>query len=687
MSNAARRQRRRAALRSRRHFAEISEIGPLPPVKNPTRRRRCSKSLQQFEQTYGRHTFSDPFSDDHKRFVRRVENATLTGGRDLQAVFRGFGKTSHLEWAAIWAICYGIRNYVVLLGADRDAASASLESIKAEFESNDELADDFPEFCHPVRALEGRAQRCATQTLDGKLTHIQWTKKQVVLPFIPGSNARGGIIETKGFLSCRRGMKHKTHDGRTIRPDFVLIDDAQTDASARQPGQVAQRIDKLYRTVLRLAGHKTPLAVFVAGTVIQPDDMIAQLLDREQHPSFRAERCQMVRRWSDAHETFWLADYAATRRNFDPADPADRDRAKKRATALYKRHRKTADAGAVVSWSHCYAANDFEISAVQHAYNILIDDGPEAFAAECQNEPLAAQIDNEHQVEPRILIKRTTANTPRGTVPHDADLLTAFVDVQQTILYWLVVAWNSPTFGGTVVDWGTFPDQEMSYFALSQARHRLAKRYPNADTEGRIHAGIIDLAVDLYSRQFAPLHIGLTLVDSSKWSSTIYDAVAAARRQLPGANIVASKGRGIRARDRPISDWTPKPGSRLGREWIATKAQNRPGTLLTFDSNYWKQTAVGALKLQPGSAGAIILPDGPMTDRRMIVDHFAAERGTLVKTPERQAVEFSLMPGQENHFLDCLVGNLVAASVMGATRPGQTPPATRQRRRPAVKYL
>jgi hypothetical protein len=45
------------------------------------------------------------------------------------------------------------------------------------------------------------------------------------------------------------------------------------------------------------------------------------------------------------------------------------------------------DAGCLVSWEHCFD-RDTELSAIQHAYNALIDDGEEVFASECQNEPL-----------------------------------------------------------------------------------------------------------------------------------------------------------------------------------------------------------------------------------------------------------------------------------------------------------
>ncbi|WP_196299655.1 hypothetical protein, partial [Streptococcus pneumoniae] len=72
---------------------------------------------------------------------------------------------------------------------------------------------------------------------------------------------------------------------------------------------------------------------------------------------------------------------------YDADDVDDQARAHKAATAYYLANKSAMDEGAVVTWDECYD-RDSEASALQHAYNILIDDGAEAFASECQNAPL-----------------------------------------------------------------------------------------------------------------------------------------------------------------------------------------------------------------------------------------------------------------------------------------------------------
>ena len=116
-----------------------------------------------------------------------------------------------------------------------------LESIKTELDGNELLAEDFPEVCHPIRCLDGIANRCSGQLYQGERTHIGWTAKDIVLPTIPGSKASGAIIKVAGITGRIRGMKFKRADGQSVRPSLVVIDDPQTDESARSLSQCATR--------------------------------------------------------------------------------------------------------------------------------------------------------------------------------------------------------------------------------------------------------------------------------------------------------------------------------------------------------------------------------------------------------------------------------------------------------------
>lgn len=697
-ADAAEKHRDRMARRSREAFSSVAEIGPIPPPKDPKRRVKCTEGpdwLLSALKTYFTESFTSPFSTDHVAYVRRLQDTIDNGGRDLQVVYRGFGKTTIAECAVLMAALKRRRRVIVLLGADDKAAQANLENLKTELECNETLAEDFPEACLPIRALEGKAQRVHAQTSEGELTHITWKGDHITLPTVnvtiaAGKRERvcGSTIIPKGFMVCRRGIVKKTPDGKQLRPDLVLFDDAQTDASARSPYQVRLRIEKLYRTITKLAGHRSALAIFGTGTILRPGDFIDQLLDDEQHPSWRANRCKMVHSWSNAHDTHWLGTYADILRDFDRADPEDRKRARKKARNYYVKNRAEMNAGAEVAWEHCFDPDRDEVSAIQHAYNMLIEDGLDAFRAECQNEPEDQTDDGVLQA--KHLVTKTTG-VPRGEVPLDATTLTAMIDVQGKLLYWMVVAWGSD-FTGWIVDWGAWPDQKTNYWSLSDARHTLRKKYRTTE-EGSQFAGLDELTEALCKHKFREFRgdgvhsLRLLMIDSGWSTKAIY--AWHARSSYRGL-ILLSRGKGIRAKDRPISEWSPQKGDRMGSDWIITRAgkSGRANQLCQFDANEWKRRMTSGLLLPVGTRESIGFPSAPPSVLQLPADQFVVERPTRVSTSERTKIEYDL-PGHkpDNHLWDCLVGCAVGASVCGVTLVTDRLPQARRRVRSRVKYL
>ena len=89
-------------------------------------------------------------------------------------------------------------------------------------------------------------------------------------------------------------MKHKRVDGQSVRPSLVLIDDPQTDESARSPSQCETRERILAGAILGLAGPGKKIAGLMTITVVRPEDMADRLLDREKHPQWQGERTRMV---------------------------------------------------------------------------------------------------------------------------------------------------------------------------------------------------------------------------------------------------------------------------------------------------------------------------------------------------------------------------------------------------------
>jgi len=267
------------------------DIGELPDVVNPERKEKASRDFRFFCEAYFPQTFHLAWSPDHLKVIAKIEQAVLHGGLFAMAMPRRSGKTTICECACIWAVLFGHREFVCLIGSDEGHAMDMLGSIKTELDGNDLLLEDFPEVVYPIQCLDGIANRCSGQLYRGQRTHIGWTAREIVLPTIPGSAASGAIIKVAGLTGRIRGMKYKRADGKTVRPSLVVLDDPQTDESARSLSQCATRESILAGAVLGLAGPGKKISGIMPCTVIRPGDMADNILNREKHPEWNGEPC------------------------------------------------------------------------------------------------------------------------------------------------------------------------------------------------------------------------------------------------------------------------------------------------------------------------------------------------------------------------------------------------------------
>jgi hypothetical protein len=270
------------------------DIGELPEVGNADRKARAATDFRFFCDSYFPLTFHLPWSPDHLKVIGKIEQAVLRGGLFAMAMPRGSGKTTICECACIWAVLNGHREFVCLIGSDEGHAMDMLDSIKMELDGNDLLLEDYPEVVYPIQCLDGIANRCNGQLYKGERTHIGWTAKEIVLPTMPESTASGAIIKVAGITGRIRGMKYKRADGQTMRPSLVVIDDPQTDESARSLSQCATRESILAGAILGLAGPGKKISGIMPCTVIRPGDMADNILSRDRHPEWNGERTKMV---------------------------------------------------------------------------------------------------------------------------------------------------------------------------------------------------------------------------------------------------------------------------------------------------------------------------------------------------------------------------------------------------------
>lgn len=648
------------------------DIGDIPPVANPERRAACERDFRAFCESYFAPSFSLAWSKDHLTVIARIEQAVLHGGLFALAMPRGSGKTTLCECACIWAVLCGHRCFVALIGAESKHASEMLESIKTELETNDLLVEDFPEVCYPIARLEGIANRCKGQTCGGEQTRITWTQDQVILPTIAGSKASGSILKVAGITGRIRGLKHKRADGTPIRPDLAIIDDPQTDESARSKSQCQAREAILAGAILGLAGPGKRIAGVMPCTVVAPGDMADSILDRTKHPEWMGERMRFVYRWPD-RDDLWQQ-YGELR-----ADGFRAEDDGAAATEFYRQNREEMDRGSQVAWPVRFKPN--ELSAIQSAFNIRLQNEA-AFMAEYQNDPLPLVSDEIVELTADQISSKTNG-IERGTVPMPAVRLTGMIDVQGSALFWLVAAWEDD-FTGYVVDYGCYPDQGRSYFTLRDAQKTLKDAHPGG-LEAAIFAGLTRLVDQLASKPWpqdggSQLSIERLFIDANWGDST--DVVYQFCRQSKHAAILTpSHGRGIGAGNAPMRDWQKKPGERHGTNWRISQAQGRAVRHCTFDANFWKSFLHARLAVGIGGRGCLSLPGDSPARHRLIADHLAAEYRVRTEGRGRTVDEWKLRPDRpDNHWLDCLVGSAVAAAIQGCTLPEMQQATTAKKR-------
>ena len=620
----------------------------IPALQSPFRRRLCRNNLARFLKTYLKSAFPLPWSRAHKTFLKKLEHAILHGGLFVIAMPRGAGKTTIAEGAALWAVVYGHRRYVVLIGATAKKAQKNLDTIKSWLRFEPKLCADFPEVCVPVQALKGIAQRARFQTIEGEPTMIEWTTECIVLPTVAGSVSSGTIIESVGITGDIRGRKYTTKGGAIRRPDFAIPDDPQTGESARSPSQCKDRERTIIGDVLNLAGPGEEFTAVMPCTIIRQGDLAARFLNHGIYPDWQGEITSMLLSMP-ADMELWDG-YNEIRK--EGVLGSDDGRA---ANKFYRRNRKALEKGAEVSWQNRKLPT--EVSPIQHAMNLYFRLGKVIFSCEYQNDPIEEQVSvyliNEELVRSRV------NGFEAGVLPEDTIWLTGMVDINYVGLHWIMLAATSE-FAGYVVQWGKWPEGERDLFDPTKPKGKTDEQaiYEGLDGLLSILTGELIWKREGEDEPIIPDQI---MIDcGSWWMQTVFSFC---RHFRGGCKVLPSRGRASKQyRQRTVIG---RPGNNLHLTRFAGK-----GLVVIHNADYWRMRAQKAFLLPPGAPGSISLYGSDGARHTVLADHICGEKLIeFVKGDMADYYNWILLPGARNDLLDALVGSMVGASRLGAAIP------------------
>ena len=642
-----------------------NDIFPVPDCKNPERWEQCKTSFKSFCEEYFAARFYLKWAKGHLESLEIMQDAVVNGGGYYTlAEPRGSGKSCLAECMALWAMLYGYRKFVVVVGATAIHAKEIYKSVLTEIETNGELLVDFPEVCYPIWRLNCSYIRAKTQHVQGKHTRITINSDSLVFPYIEHSDVSGSMIQCVSITGRIRGLKRTiANTSEVIRPDFVIIDDPQTDRSARSPMQVGQREQAIVGTILGLAGPNSNITAVMPCTVIRNDDLAERFLDHERRPEWRGKRTPMLYSFPSNMDAW--KDYAEIQANSYRSGNKGEE-----ATKFYVDNRSTMDEGAAVSWEERYNPK-MEVSAIQHAMNLWIRD-PRAFAAEYQNKPLIESNNEQGRVvlEAKQICSRLSG-TPYGVCPRETEFITTGIDIQQKILYYLTVAWTKD-FGGTIVDYGSFPKQKESYWSRENPPITMTDELPDLLLAPQVYKGlefIRDYCMPVFTRDESSEHVRIekALIDAN-WN-LVSDAVFSFCKENETVGLFKpANGKGIGAVMLPMEAWPKKTGEQTGKNWkVRLHTGAGRGRHTIYDTNFWKSRIAERLLAPLGSPNCLKLYGSKSYHHQMLADQLSSEGSHQLTGRGRSVNEWRSINARENDWWDCLILAAVAVSQCGLT--------------------
>ncbi len=225
------------------------------------------------------------------------------------------------------------------------------------------------------------------------------------------------------------------------------------------------------------------------------------------------------------------------------------------------------------------------------------------------------------------------------------------------------------------------------HFTLRDARQTLAGAAAGTGLEGSIYAGLETLTSDLLPREWkrddgAAMRIDRCLIDAN-WGHSTDVVYQFCRQSVHSAILTPSHGRFVGASSIPFSEYKRKQGDRVGLNWrIPNVRGKRAVRHVVFDTNYWKSFVQSRLAVAMGDRGCLSLFGEKPEQHRLFAEHITAEYRVKTEGRGRTVDEWKIRPERaDNHWLDCLVGCAVAASIQGVvlfgTDAASAPPRQR----------
>lgn len=603
--------------------------------ENPRRRKRLEKNPEKWLMWYLAPAFPAPFSAGHKELIRNTVSAADTRTGSATAQPRGEGKTTVLRGTTMYLVATRKVRFPVLVGWKHPDAGAAFSAWLTMLCDSERFTADYPELCDPF-TVSTHATALASLVWDdnGKKTGASVSKidKLVVLP------DGFGAIAARSAQGDAKGLNVTLLDGTVLRPDFILLDDAQDPKQAGNPDAVAKTIDTIENVFLGMAGPQKRLTAAAACTVEAEDDVSMHWLSR---PGWASVTVARVEKWPDGSTggTWESEKDCPLRSMWSEWWEICQNDGQKKANTFFRKKRKAMSGAMVVSWKHRYD-KEVNVCAIDAAMYDWHNMGEDVFARGQQNQPLAQGVDV-YSITPAQVASKVDEDREPWAIPEGTDHVVVGIDTNPSVgLSWVALALTYDRTAA-VVAYGIWTGSTLP-------------TTPTMTTDQE-ETAIQQAAAELEEMLEEKLAV--------RPSMLVYDGRGSRQAIIRYCQRLGKKGLPrIRAYGEAARHYRPNARKtvRVGEYWRISK--DGRDQWCNFHSDYWLELTQRAFTCAEGVTGAATLPKGRHGGfcRQMCAERLMWKRDTPSGMEWRWAV-----PNGANDLPDAMKMAYVGASIVG----------------------
>ncbi len=637
--------------RKRRERSKAAEVH-FHECVNPQRRERCLADPERFLRTYFADRYKRAFDKDRTRIIELMWTLAQNKGRKAMAAPRGRGKTEIVKGMVVSIVLAGLVRFPFAGGQTLKHGFGIYTDVRNKFQYNDLLFDDFPEVCCPIRDMEGASgQRATKQHVGGVPTRIVWKANDYFsLPHVPGS-IYGGV--KMAFFGLDVAFRGKNIEGD--RPDIIIVDDPETEESARSLEQIAKREKILNRDIAGLAEEGSEIAISVFTTVQNNYCLSARITDAKRMPAWGGERFGMIEKWPDTVEDatdesklgLW-SEYIALRHK----DQADGDEHAMNAVAFYLANAEAMEAGAELITSTFEPkiledGTQVTFSALQVQFNKIADTDLASYRTEYQNDPeKGEEVQKIRLTASRVQVR--LSGLEQFDIPSDTAVRTIGLDLGKYASHWTDTAWSESGCIGTIPDYGIMETAGLS----------------KESDEKAVETALIE-AIEVWAEEVAlPKQPNRVLIDSGTFTEAAYEVC----RRL-GDPFYPAKGWDMGRFRMPAQSDYKIPYIEAWAHYLLKSGV----WLYNCQTEYWKHWLQERFLLRslddsgfrtPGSL-ALFSNEGDVKRHLSFAHHIVAEEERWIPKEGKELQRVWFVKNRNNHWLDSTALACAAAGTFG----------------------